>query len=265
MSQSLRNMLTTGQVALGLAACAVRSVEIVAVTRSCGFDWLLIDSEHSPFDAAEIATLAIAAQLAGLPSLVRVCGSDVPELPRVLDIGAQGIVVPHVDSVVTAERVVETCRFQPWGKRSVPTPLARFGFQNLPVQQMMREVEQDTIIALMIESRKGVELAESIASVPGVDAILIGINDLAADLGYPGELTHSTVEEACKTVARATRAQGKVFGVMGLPSALVQTHALALGAQLLVTTNDINLLVEAATARCAEFRSLIGNQPGRPT
>ena len=90
--QNFKQRLRQGDLLLGLGACMVRTVDIVAVTRSAGFDWILIDAEHSPYDSGVISTLAVAAHLAGLPALVRVTGSHSHELARVLDAGAAGVI-----------------------------------------------------------------------------------------------------------------------------------------------------------------------------
>lgn len=108
---SLREAVHQGRSMLGLAACVLPGPEIVLVTQSAGFDWLLIDTEHAPIDLAEASRMAVAAQMAGLPVLIRTPGPDKPGLVRMLDIGAEGLVVPHVDSAAQARRIVEACRF----------------------------------------------------------------------------------------------------------------------------------------------------------
>ena len=258
MSQPLRVTLREGGMAIGLAACVLRTAEIVVVTRSCGFDWLLIDTEHSPIALADVAGLSIAARAAGLPALVRVSGPDAPDLARVLDCGAEGIVVPHVETAAHAHHVVERCRFAPHGKRSVPGPLAGFGFRMPPVREMTEAAERETTVVTMIESAAGTSEAVAIAAMPGVDALMVGANDLAADLGHPGELGHPEVLAAFREVAAAARAHGKVFGVIGLPEALLVSHGTELGARLIVATNDINLLVEGGMALRERCRGIAG-------
>ncbi|MBA4334778.1 MAG: hypothetical protein C0420_07605, partial [Methylobacterium sp.] len=106
------------------------------VTRSCGFDFLLVDMEHGPIAIGDAASISVAAFEAGLPCLVRVGGPYAPDLARVLDCGAEGVVVPHVETAAEARLIVEKCRFQPLGKRSLPSPLARLGFQVPPAAEM---------------------------------------------------------------------------------------------------------------------------------
>ncbi|WP_419897823.1 HpcH/HpaI aldolase family protein [Roseomonas sp. USHLN139] len=243
---------------LGLAACVLREPEIVAITRSAGLDWLLVDTEHAAFDLAAIARITLAARLAGLPCLVRATGPRQPDLARLLDIGAEGLVIPHVDSAAEARDIVARCRFAPIGGRSVPGPLAGFGFANPPVTAMMAAAEAETTLVAMIESANGLAEAAAIAATPGIDAVMVGANDLANDLGHPGLLDHPAVRDAFQAIAAATHAAGKVFGVIGLPPALLPSHAVALGARLVVGTNDINLLVDGARELAGKLKENFG-------
>lgn len=259
MRRTLKAMMAGDQTAIGLAACVVRTVEIVTVTRSCGFDFLLVDMEHAPIAIGDAALISVAAFEAGLPCLVRVGGPYAPDLARVLDCGAEGVVVPHVETAEEARLIVEKCRFQPLGKRSLPSPLARLGFQVPPAAEMVRRIEADTFVVAMVESAGGVAAASDIAAVAGIDAVIIGANDLAADMGHLGAVDHPEVLAAFASVAAATHAQGKVFGVIGVGAALLQSHALDLGARLIVATNDINLLIDQGTAVAQTLRARTGS------
>lgn len=256
MRTTLRQRLAGPGVSIGLAACVVRTVEIVTIARSCGFDILLVDMEHGPIAIGDAASISVTAFEAGLPCLVRVGGPAAPDLARVLDCGAEGVVVPHVETVEEARHVVEKCRFLPLGKRSLPSPLARLGFRVPPASEMMAGIERDTLVVLMIESGLGVANAEAIAAVPGVDMLMIGANDLAADMGHVGAVEHPQVQAAFARVAGAASAYGKAFAVIGVGEALLRSHAFDLGARLVVATNDVNLLVDRGLEVAARVRGL---------
>jgi 2-keto-3-deoxy-L-rhamnonate aldolase RhmA len=113
----------------------------------------------------------------------------------------------------------------------------------------------------MVESAAGLSEAEAIAAVPGIDAVMIGANDLATDLGRPGALEHPDVQAAFARIARATRSAGKVFGVIGLPEALLDSHGVSLGARLILAANDINLLLDGASALSTRLRPLVSAPP----
>jgi len=252
---NLRQRLTAGGRLTGLAACVLRSVEIVTITRACGYDFLLIDTEHSPITIGDAATLATAAQAAGFPALVRIGAPDHPDLARALDVGAEGLVVSHVDTPEAARGIVARCRFPPAGRRSLPGPLARFGFRMPPAPRMMAETEKATLLIPMIESAAALEAAEAIAAVPGLDALMVGTNDLAADLGLAGRLDHPDLAAAFARIARAAAAHGLAFAVIGLPEPLLDPLGFALGARMVVATNDVNLLLDAGTAQAARLRA----------
>jgi 2-keto-3-deoxy-L-rhamnonate aldolase RhmA len=253
MRTTLRQRLKTQPLSLGLAACVMRTPEIVTVARNCGFDCLLIDTEHGPIGIGDAASLCVTAFEAGLPALVRVGGPTHPDLARVLDCGAEGVVVAHVETADEVRLIVEKCRFQPVGKRSLPSPLVRLGFRVPPAAEMMSRIEAQTLVVVMIESALGVANADAIAAIPGIDALMIGANDLAADMGHVGAVDHADVLAAFATVAHAAQAHGKVFSVIGVAEALLPSHAHALGARLVIATNDVNLLVDGGLAMVARL------------
>lgn len=262
IDEPFRSHLRRGEMAVGLAAYVIRTVEIVTVARSTGYDWLLVDTEHTALGISDVASIVTAAAEAKFPALVRVGGPRHPDLARVLDCGAAGLIVPHVDSLEEAEHVAARCRFAPHGRRSIPGPQAQLGFRASGVREMMTAVEAYTSIVLMIESRAGLDAAPRIAAVKGVDALMIGANDLADDLGHPGDLDHPDVLSAFRSVADACRVQGIVFATIGLPEHLLRSHALDLGASMIVATNDINLIIDAGSALAARIRQM---SPGGPS
>ena len=256
MTESFRQRLAGGETLIGLAACVLRTPEIVLVTRSAGFDWLLVDLEHTPITLGEAASLVVAARTAGFPALIRVGGPDHPDLARALDVGAVGVVIPHVETPEEAARVVGLLRFAPGGHRSLPAPLPQFGYRMPPAPAFMEQAEAETVVIPMIESRAGLGAVEAIAATPGLDALMVGTNDLAADLGLPGQLDHPTVRQAFARIAAAARAHGLRFGVIGVPEPLLATLGFDLVASLVVATNDINLLVDGAVALAARLQDL---------
>lgn len=236
----------------GLAACVFRSVELVSVARTAGFDLLVADMEHSALTIGDIAALCVTGRMGGFPVEVRVGGgADHPDLARALDCGATGLIVPHVDSAAQARRIVERARFAPLGNRSVPSPLAIFGFRPVDPQTLMTGCEAEVRVTAMIESAEGLAEAEAIAAVPGIDAVMVGANDLAVSLGHPGDVGHERVHAAFARIAAAANAAGKDFAVIGVPVQLLESHAFALGAATVIATNDINLLVDGGTALVA--------------
>ena len=124
-----KQQLASGKVALGMGLRQARTVDIAAIAKKCGFEWLFIDMEHSSLDVDTAAQIAAAALPVGITPIVRVPGKEHHHASRLLDSGAQGIVVPHVDTVEEAQRAVSYCKFPPVGHRSISGLQPLFGFQ----------------------------------------------------------------------------------------------------------------------------------------
>jgi len=239
---------------LGLAACVFRSVEILAVARTCGFDFLLADMEHGAMSLGEVSAICVAGIEAGYPVFVRAPGPSSELLSRIVDCGAAGLVVPHVNSAVQARAVVQRVRFAPVGARSIPSPIAIAGFRPVPPSDLIARCEPALSVLVMIESADALAAVDEIANVAGIDGLVIGTNDLAQSLGLTGRLDHPHMRAACATVANAAANAGRRYGAMGLPEALLDSHARALGADWIVAANEINLLIEAGDACVARLR-----------
>ncbi|MCG6121609.1 MAG: aldolase/citrate lyase family protein [Microvirga sp.] len=243
---------------VGLAACLVRSVEILPIARHAGFDFVLADMEHGPLSLADAAALCVAGREAGYPVFVRAPGAGASDIPRIVDCGARGLVVPHVDGLAQARAIVDATRFPPLGRRSIPYPVAATGFRPVAPAELIARSEEGFELFLMIESREGLDECEAIAALDGVDGLIVGANDLTQALGAVGDLDAPHAREAFQRVADAARAAGKTFGVMGVPDAFIRTHALDLGATWIIAANDVNLLFEAAESRVTSMRALDG-------
>jgi len=243
--------LREGKLAIGMGVRQARTVDIAQIARTAGFDWLFIDAEHSSIDADTAAQIASASLAVGITPVVRVAGLEHWHASRMLDNGAQGIVVPHVDSAEEARRVAAACRYPPIGKRSMGGGLQQLGFEPVPVGEAARIVNEETLVVVMIESPQGVENCEAIAAVPGIDALLIGTNDLCFELGIPGKFDDPRVGEAYRKVIAACRKHGKFPGMGGLYTPGLLERHIAMGVQLILAGSDYSLLMQAATARAS--------------
>src|SRR5712692_3704762 len=247
-NHALRN-LRAGKLAVGLGLRQARTVDIAQIARTAGFDWLFIDCEHGSMDADTAAQISAASLAVGITPIVRVPGLEHWHASRLLDNGAQGIVVPHVDSAAEAQRVASACRYPPVGHRSMGGGLQQLGFAPVPVGEAARIVNEETLVVVMIESPQGVAQAGEIAAVKGVDATLIGTNDLCFEMGIPGQFNDPRVAEAYKKVIAACRKHGKFPGMGGMyTSELLERH-IGMGVQLILSGSDFSLLMQAGKAR----------------
>jgi len=251
--------LRAGKLAVGLGVRNARTVDIAQMLKTCGFDWAFIDCEHSSMELDTAAQIASASLAVGVTPLVRVPGAEHWHASRILDNGAQGIVMPHVDSAQEAKRIVNACRFPPLGHRSMGGGLPQVGFASMPVAEMARVVNEETMVVVMIESPRAVANCEEIAAVPGVDALLVGTNDLCFEMGIAGQFDDPRVGEAYRRVVAACRKHGKFAGMGGLYTPeLIERHV-AMGVQLVLSGSDFSLLMQAGAARARLVKGLQNN------
>jgi 2-keto-3-deoxy-L-rhamnonate aldolase RhmA len=246
--------LRAGKLAIGLGLRQARTVDTAQIAKTAGFDWLFIDCEHNSMDTDTAAQIAAASLAVGITPIVRVPGKEHWLASRMLDNGAQGIVVPHVESEQEAKRIADHCRFPPLGHRSMGGGLQQLGFASLPVGEAARVVNEETLVVVMLESPKGVDNCEAIAAVPGIDALLIGTNDLCFELGIPGQFDDPRVAEAYRKTIAACRKHGKYAGMGGMYSAQLLERHIAMGVQLVLAGSDFSLLMQAGAARAALVR-----------
>jgi 2-keto-3-deoxy-L-rhamnonate aldolase RhmA len=252
-NHALRN-LRAGKLAIGLGLRQARTVDIAQIAKTSGFDWLFIDCEHNSMGTDTAAQIAAASLAVGITPLVRVAGKEHWLASRMLDNGAQGVVVPHVDTELEAKRIADHCRFPPIGHRSMGGGLQQIGFASMPVGETARIVNEETLVVVMIESPRGVENCEAIAAVKGIDALLIGTNDLCFEMGIPGQFNDPRVAEAYKKVIAACQKHGKFAGMGGMYTAELLERHINMGVQLILSGSDFSLLMAAATQRAALVR-----------
>ena len=247
--------LRAGKLAIGLGLRQARTVDTAQILKTAGFDWMFIDCEHNSMGTDTAAQLASAALAIGITPVVRVAGKEHWLASRMLDNGAQGVVVPHVDTELEAKRIADHCRFPPLGHRSMGGGLQQLGFASMPVGEAARIVNEETLVVVMLESPKGIENCEAIAAVPGRDALLIGTNDLCFELGIPGQFADPRVAEAYTRVIAACRKHGKFAGMGGMYSPELLERYIGMGVQLVLCGSDYTLLMQAGTARASLVRA----------
>lgn len=183
----LRNVIDSGELALGLFA-HMPSVSTVDIIAYAGYDIVLLDVEHVPYDLMMMENMVRAAEAADRPTLVRLAGPEPTMIARVLDTGADGVLLPRCSSREEAEQLVRMCRIPPLGDRGA-CPASRSARYRMSPMDEYVDRANDTVVAVMIETREGLENVEEIVSVPGIDAVVVGPDDLACALGFD----HTTV------------------------------------------------------------------------
>jgi 2-keto-3-deoxy-L-rhamnonate aldolase RhmA len=179
LGEKLRRKTSSGW-ALGTFLIELPTASAVTAIALAGFDFVVLDMEHSAIDFATLEPLIHAAHVAALPALVRPWGEDIGLIGKILDMGAAGIMAPHVDTTERAQAIVEQARFAPRGHRGF-SPLTKFD----ALQKPLWALNDSTYVVVQIEGRSALEQVDKIASVPGIDAVFVGPYDLALSLQVP--------------------------------------------------------------------------------
>jgi 4-hydroxy-2-oxoheptanedioate aldolase len=237
------------QIGLWLGLADPYAAELCA---GAGFDWVLIDGEHAPNDLRSILQQLQAVAPYDPHPIVRPCIGQTHLVKQLLDIGAQTLLIPMVETVENAEEMVRAVRYPPAGVRGVGSALARASRFNR-TEGYLHRANDDVCLLLQIETRRGLENIDAIANVPGVDGIFIGPSDLAADLGHLGNPGHSDVQAAIEHGIARILAAGKAPGILVADETLARRY-LALGAIFVAVGSDIGLLVKATSSLAERFR-----------
>lgn len=233
---------------VGLANAYVS--ELLAAT---GFDWLALDAEHSPNDPRTILQQLQAIAPYPTHAVVRTLSDDVALMKQYLDIGAQTVLVPMVETAEQAARIVSATRYPPGGVRGVGSALARAARWN-QVDNYLQTCEQELCVLVQVESLRGLENLAAIAATPGVDGVFFGPSDLAASMGLLGRASDPSVRAVVEEGIRAVVAAGKAAGVLTVDPAAARRY-LEIGARFVAVGLDTALLVQSARKLASDFRS----------
>ena len=241
------------QIGLWLGLANAYTTEICA---GAGFDWVLVDGEHSPNDVPSI--LAQLQAIAGYPNTHAVARvpvghghAGVTIIKRYLDLGVQSILVPMVDTAEQARAVVEATRYPPQGIRGMGGARAsRWG----RIPKYGQEANDQICVLVQVETQTALNNIEAIAAVEGVDGIFIGPADLSASLGYIGQPDHPVVRAAIEDAMRRILKAGKVPGFL-TPDETLSRHYIDLGGVFMAVGLDVNLLARHTTALAARFKN----------
>ena len=205
LKQSLKdNKLTIG------SWLTIPHQSIVEILSSAGFEWLTIDIEHSAIDFETTQNLIGHIQANDMEALVRVSKNDEVIIKRVMDAGANGIIVPMVKNAVEAKEAVSYVKYPPFGKRGVG--LSRAQHYGTAFESYKKWVQEESIVIVQVEHIESVENLEAILGVDGVDGIIVGPYDLSASMGKPGMFNDDDVKEVLSTIDKITLNKNKPLG-----------------------------------------------------
>jgi 4-hydroxy-2-oxoheptanedioate aldolase len=236
------------QIGLWSTLCSPLASEAIA---DSGFDWLLLDMEHSPNDIETIVAQLQAAMRGTATPIVRPPWNDAVMFKRLLDAGAASLLVPYVQNADEAARAVAATRYPPHGVRGVAgmSRASRFG----RVADYMKRAADEICVLVQVETGAAVKELEKIAAVDGVDGVFIGPSDLAASLGHLGNPQHADVQKAIEDAVRRLKAVGKPAGILTANEAEARRY-LDWGYCFVAVGIDTTILVRGADALAKSFK-----------
>ena len=253
MKNRLKEMLKNGRVAIG-TFIQIGHPDITEMLSQVGFDWLLLDGEHSPFG---IETMQMMLQAMGKTKtipIIRTPWNDPVFIKRALDIGAYGLLIPLISSKQEAEDAVRAMQYPPIGIRGVGPRRASRYF--LDFRQYTATADKELLTIVQIETKQAFDNISEILSVEGVDAYFVGPVDLSAALGHMGEADHQEVEEAIGKIMIAGKKAQKIGGIYALGVKDTQKR-IEQGFQLISLGSDSDLLMGSAQASLQKIRGLL--------
>ncbi|HSU75439.1 MAG TPA: HpcH/HpaI aldolase/citrate lyase family protein [Burkholderiales bacterium] len=236
------------QIGLWSSLSSNYSVEVIA---GAGFDWILIDLEHSPNDLESLLAQLQAAAAYSAHPVVRVPWNDMVTIKRVLDVGAQSLLVPYVSSAQEARAAVSYTRYPPNGVRGVAgtTRATRFG----RIKDYARRAHEEICVLVQVETQSALDSIEAICATDGVDGVFIGPADLHASLGHAGEIANPKVKPLIDEAVRRIRKAGKAPGIL-TPNEDDARHWLECGALFVAVGADVGILARGAEALAQKFK-----------
>jgi 2-dehydro-3-deoxyglucarate aldolase/4-hydroxy-2-oxoheptanedioate aldolase len=254
----IKRALQNGQSVVGTMVAEMRQPAVVQLLANAGFDFVIIDNEHGPFNIETIADLARTAKYVGLTPFVRVPDITYPHIAQSLDSGAQGVMIPRVTAAQQVLQAVQIMKYPPLGMRGNALSRGYTNFKSGSVAEVMAEVNEETLLIVQVETRQALENIEEILAIPGVDVALIGPTDLSISLGVPGQIDSPQMDAAIKTMITACQQHG-VFPAIHMNDLELAVYWAKNGMRLVSSNAETGLMVKAGL----EVTLAIGRAFGR--
>jgi 4-hydroxy-2-oxoheptanedioate aldolase len=231
--------------------CTIADTTVAEMLAGCGYDWMLFDAEHSALDALTVLPLLQAVAPYPTHAVVRPRCLDEAEIKRLLDFGAQSLLIPMINTAEEARRAAAAVAYAPDGMRGVAGMTRASGFGT--ISDYPRRARAEICLLVQVETRQALDNLDAILAVGGVDGVFIGPADLAASLGHPGEPNHPTVRAACVDAIRRIRAAGKPAGFLTLDPPVL-TEMIAAGSLFTAVDVDIAILRRGAVEMAERWK-----------
>jgi 4-hydroxy-2-oxoheptanedioate aldolase len=252
----VKKALQAKQVCIGSMVSSFRTPQIAQIYAVHGWDYLIMDTEHSFFDYGALADIFTVARTEEIVPLVRVTVATYPYLARALDVGAMGVICPHVETPEEVRQILDSCLFAPLGQRGLSMSNIHLAHRRTTQKEYVAWANANTLMVIQPETQKAIDNIEKLVSIPGVDACMIGPHDLSLSLGIVGQLKHPQMVEAYERVIAACRKYGVAPGIH-LTEMDQAKEWLSKGMRFFTFQNDIRMLMDAGKANTTQLREFI--------
>ena len=212
-NNSIKKRLKAGEVCFGTMLRILKSPQAVALYASAGWDYIILDTEHNDYDYETLGNFSFVAKYEDMALFVRVPDKLYHQMAQMLDIGAEGLILPQVKTLEETQRIIQATKYAPMGKRGVSVSSIVTRYREYSQVEYTKWANEEVMIIVQIESEEGVSNVEKIVSVPGVDAVMIGPADLTQDMGIPGQINHPRTQAAFREVIMQCNKYGVAPGI----------------------------------------------------
>ena len=257
----VKKILREGGLALGTYTGGIADPQIVEIIGHAGFDAAFIDMEHTSFDLRDVQLMVMAAERVGITPIVRTPGFDPAFVLRLLDMGVQGIQLPHISNARAAREAVQAVRYAPLGDRGMAGASRASDFGKIPLKEHMEQSNREITLAVMVEDLPALEEIDAIASTAGIDIVAVGPSDMSRALGVSGMPDHPKLVDTVQRVADAVRKGGIArlafpMNHPAMPRDAAQLRALGVGYCNCAPSPEVRML-KSMQAQVAEARKLM--------
>ena len=237
-----KQALKRGEIVVGTMSSVLGWAEVPRICAVAGMDFVMADTEHSPYDIPKLREIISHARLCGVTSLVRVPDCEYHLMARVLDVGAQGLMIPRVETMEQVNRIVASTKYPPVGRRGCGGIDLQHDLEPIAIKDWLTLANEETMNIIQIESQEALDIINDLVSVEGVDVALIGPADLSISLGIPGEFKNPRFIDAVSRVVEAAEKAGIASGIH-LPDPELVDFWAERGMRFLMCNTDMSLLI----------------------
>ena len=249
----VKKRLKDGEVVLGVMMSVVRNPAVSGLIAQAGYDFLIFNMEHGDFSIQTVSDLLLGARAAGITALVRVPDTLYHLMARTLDCGASGLIIPRTETKEQVETIIRSTKYAPMGSRGTSVRAPHSDFSSVDAAEFVKRANEETLVVLQVETKKGIDNLEELLSVPGPDVAFIGPLDLSQSLGIPGQITHPEELKYFQRVIDVAQAHGIAPGLHFSDMEMAKEW-IGRGMRFIVFRSDISMLADAAKPWTKELK-----------